>query len=102
MSEDGLNKTCGHCENYMFYTAISESEGFCKATRGTKVGDLGKKVRFDTDASECSNFIELTHVYTDSSQSIGTNPHLRVYKGYGDVRSDPLVFEKHEKEKEGK
>lgn len=90
-------KTCGNCENYHYHQAFGELEGWCKVIPGEKKGQAGKKVRFNTDASNCTQFNKIGYVYTDSKQ-VHYDPHLRVYGGYQEVKSDRLVYEKHEKE----
>lgn len=101
MADKADAKTCGNCENYCINQMWGELEGWCRVIGGEKPGQPGKKVRFDTDANNCEKFEKLAYVYTDSSQ-VHYDPHLRVYGGYEEVKSDRLIYEKHGKEDEKK
>ena len=90
-----LKRVCVNCENYAL-APTSELEGFCRAFAGDKPGQPGKKVRFDMDASECSKFEQIAYVHTDTAQI--QDQHTRTLGGYQEVKTDKLVYEKHEKE----
>ena len=92
-----LNKICVNCENYMMSPAAftGEVEGTCRAISG-RPGQLGKKVRFDTDANHCPSFEYLAYVHTDTAQI--QDIHTRTLGGYEKVNTDRLVYEKHERE----
>ena len=96
MAEEEMRKICVNCEQYVPYG--SEVEGRCRATAGDKPGQLGTKVRFDTDASQCSNFEQLAYVHTDFSQIITLRS--RMLGGHEDVKTDRLVYEKHDREEQ--
>ena len=93
-----LKKICVNCENYCMSTAsiMGEVEGTCRAIAGDRPGQLGKKVRFDTDASQCPSFEQLGYVHTDYSQI--QDQHTRTLGGYDEVKTDRLVYERHERE----
>ena len=93
--------TCGNCDNYCKNQLVGELEGYCRVVPSERKGEPGKSVRFDTDANQCPKFEKLTRVYTDAAQ-MPFDPGLRIYGGHEDVKSDRLVFERHEREKEGR
>ena len=89
-----LNKICVNCEHYC---TMLEIEGVCRATAGDKPGQVGKKVRFDTDATQCSNYEQVAYVHTDTSQI--QDLHTRTLGGYEEVKTDKLIYERHQKDK---
>ncbi|MDY6833287.1 MAG: hypothetical protein SVY53_00605 [Chloroflexota bacterium] len=102
MADEQTAKTCGNCENYCQYGMWGELEGLCRVIPGDLPGQPGKRVRFDTDGSQCPKWEKLAFVYTDASQ-VHADSHLRVYGGYtDDSKSDRLVWEKHSEKTEGK
>lgn len=72
-----MDRTCGNCKHYVFYTHIGPVEGYCMVTQG-KEKDTYKTVRFDTAASRCNKFEALTEVLTDAYEA-PYDPHLRTY-----------------------
>ena len=100
MAEKEINKVCGNCENYAIFG--SERMGVCRVIAGDKPGQRGKQVRYETDASQCEKFQELSHVYTDHSQAYDLQ-HLRALRhpeaSFDDKsKGDRLIFEKHARE----
>lgn len=93
-----LKKICVNCENYAMSSGgiVSELEGYCQAFAGDRPGQPGKKVRFDSDASQCYKFDQLAYVHTDTAQI--QDQHTRTLGGYEEVKTDRLVYEKHERE----
>ena len=90
-----LKKICVNCEYYC--ARFSEVEGVCQVTAGDKPGAHGKKVRFDTDASQCPKFEGLAYVHTDTAQI--QDLHTRTLGGYEEVKTDRLIYERHEKDR---
>ena len=91
-----LKKICVNCESYCVEHFGSELEGTCRVLPGDRPGQRGKKVRFDTDASQCPKFEQLAYVHTDTSQI--QDQHTRTLGGYEEVKSDRLIYEKHERD----
>ena len=73
-----LERNCGNCDNYFYYSSVGPAEGYCRVIPGEKRGQAGKKVRFNTDASKCSKFTPLQEVITDGRE-VSFDPHLRIY-----------------------
>lgn len=94
MAEQELKSICVNCEHYC--QQFSEVEGVCRVIPGEKPGQRGKKIRFDTDASQCSKFEKLAYVHTDYAQI--QDFHTRTLGGQEDVKTDRLVYEKHERD----
>ena len=91
-----LKRICDNCENYTMSIIFGEQEGVCRALAGDRPGQPGKKVRFDNDAAQCSSFQPVAYVHTDTSQIL--DHHTRTLGGSEEVKSDRLVYEKHERE----
>ena len=94
--DKGLKNICVNCE---YYSPMgSEIEGACRVIQGDKPGQRGKKLRFDTNASQCSKWEPLAFVYTDTAHSL--NIRTRTLGEYEEVKSDRLVYERHQREQE--
>ena len=89
-----LKKICVNCDNYCgSYMGASEVEGVCRVLPGDKPRQKNKRVTFDTDASQCPQFMPCEHITTDTSQVL--DQYTRTLGGYEAVPSDRLIYEKH-------
>lgn len=94
MSEKELKKICVNCDNYCI--SYSEVEGICRVLPGDRPKQKHKTVTFDMDASQCTKFVQCEFVRTDTSQVL--DQYTRTLGGFDEVKSDRLVYEKHERE----
>ena len=105
MTEKGSKNTCGYCENYA--PMLSELRGICRVMPGEKASQRGKKVTYDMDASQCPQFSPLGVVRrVDVSQGAIGGDYLNaraadVFETTDDIKADRLVWEKHDRDKEG-
>lgn len=106
MAGNEEQKTCGYCAN--FVQLLSELEGICRVIPGEKPGSRGKKVKFDTDGSQCSKFERIEEVrHYDVAQQGGWGDSnfyqmrsLDVFKTAEEKQSDRLIYEKRSKDEE--
>lgn len=102
MAEQELKKICVNCDNYCgSYMGFSEVEGICRALPGDRPKQKNKTVKFDMDASQCAKFVPCAFVRTDTSQVL--DQYTRTLGGAEEVKTDRLVYEKHDRDikKEG-
>ena len=97
MAEKELKKICVNCDNYCpIGGGAIEVEGICRVLPGDRPKQKHKMVKFDTDAAQCSKFTPCAFVRTDTSQTL--DQYTRTLGGSEEVKSDRLVYEKHERE----
>ena len=93
-----VKRICLNCENYCM--ALSEVEGVCRVLPGDRPKQKNKMVKFDMDASQCDQFLPCVFVRTDTSQVL--DQYTRTLGGFEEVKSDRLVYEKHDREEKDK